>query len=259
MSNTDLNEAKQKRARSQLSCTACRQGKLRCNRATPCDQCIKRSKDSACSYLPPKTRSRGPQDVKSRIHHLEQLVVDLMNSRSSNDNATTTSSGRSNSTAVSVRESPSTLQSDSSRSATRDLFEADKTLPEVTPPYSEDGNSPIKQHQHEAPQQLDSFGHLRITRDGTRYVSNGVKSTSQQTLSGIPTLQPQLFYDIAMSTVEQVSEESLLPGSELINVTSCETSFRCSRYGRESLFLQNHADCTFHLVAILENLTGLQS
>lgn len=186
MSNRDPNEAKQKRARSQLSCTACRQGKLRCNRATPCDQCIKRSKDSACSYLPPKTKSRGPQDVKSRIHHLEQLVVDLMNSRSSNDNATTTSSGRSNSTAASVRESPSTLHSDSSRSATRDPSEADKTLPEVTPPYSEDGNSPTKQHQLEAPQQLDSFGHLKITRDGTRYVRDEVKSTNNRLSAAFP-------------------------------------------------------------------------
>ncbi|KAG9953413.1 hypothetical protein KCU85_g1283, partial [Aureobasidium melanogenum] len=68
-----------------------------------------------------------------------------MNSRSSNDNDTTTSSGESNNTAP------------------------EKTQSEVTPPYSEDGNSPKKQHQHEAPQQLESFGHLRISRDETSY------------------------------------------------------------------------------------------
>jgi hypothetical protein len=206
MSNRDANEAlKKKRARSQLSCTACRQGKLRCNRATPsCDQCTKRSKESACSYLPPKTKSRGPQDVKSRIHHLEQLVVDLMNSRPSNGNDTTTSSENSNSAAISVRESPPTLQSDSSRSATRSLSEPEKTQFEVTPPYSEDGNSPAKQHQHEAPHQLESFGHLRISKDGTRYVSNGVKSMNQQTLGSGSILHPQLFCDVAVLFVDQV-------------------------------------------------------
>lgn len=194
---------KQKRARSQLSCTACRQGKLRCNRATPCDQCTKRSKESACSYLPPKTKSKGPQDVKSRIHHLEQLVVDLMNSRSSNDNDTTTSSGESNNTAVSVRDSPPTLTSESSRSATRSLSEPEKTQSEVTPPYSEDGNSPKKQHQHEAPQQLESFGHLRISRDETRYVNHGVKDMSQQTLDSVSILRPQLSCGVAVLFVGQ--------------------------------------------------------
>ncbi|KAI4746489.1 hypothetical protein E4T50_03188 [Aureobasidium sp. EXF-12298] len=59
--------------------------------------------------------------------------------------------------------------SDSSRSATRSLSEPEKTQSEVTPPYSEDGNSPAKQHQHEAPHQLESFGHLRISKDGTSY------------------------------------------------------------------------------------------
>ncbi|QDS68535.1 hypothetical protein FKW77_010902 [Venturia effusa] len=67
-----------KRARQQLNCTACRSGKLKCNRQQPCDQCIKRSRDSSCQYLapPPKKQKRSTKD---RIAHLEGLVVQLMN------------------------------------------------------------------------------------------------------------------------------------------------------------------------------------
>jgi len=170
MSSRDSNEAhmKQKRARSQLSCTACRHGKLRCNRAAPCDQCIKRSKESACSYLPPAAKARAPQDVKGRIQHLEQLVVDLMNSRSSDGTGTTTNSGRSNSTAASIGDLPTTSRSDFSRSDTQSSSEAEKAQNRVTPPYSED-NSPARQHLPEA--QVESLGHLRISKEGTRYVA----------------------------------------------------------------------------------------
>lgn len=158
---------KQKRARSQLSCTACRHGKLRCNRAAPCDQCIKRSKESACSYLPPAAKARAPQDVKGRIQHLEQLVVDLMNSRSSDGTGTTTNSGRSNSTAVSIGDFPATSRSDFSRSDTQGSSEAEKAQNEVTPPYSEE-NSPEAQ--------VESLGHLRISKEGTRYVAEDTES-----------------------------------------------------------------------------------
>lgn len=163
MSNRDSNEAhiKQKRARSQLSCTACRHGKLRCNRAAPCDQCIKRSKETACSYLPPAAKARAPQDVKGRIQHLEQLVVDLMNSRSSNGTGTTTNGGRTDSTPGSIGGLPTTSRFDFSRSDTQGSSEADKAQNEVTPPYSEE-NSPEAQ--------VEPMGHLRISKEGTRYV-----------------------------------------------------------------------------------------
>lgn len=173
MSSRDSNEAhiKQKRARSQLSCTACRHGKLRCNRAAPCDQCIKRSKESACSYLPPAAKARAPQDVKGRIQHLEQLVVDLMNSRSSNGTGTTTDSGKSDSTPASTGEFPPTFRSDFSRSDTQGSSEAEKAQNEVTPPYSEE-NSPEAQ--------VESLGHLRISKDGTRYVVENTESFGLQ-------------------------------------------------------------------------------
>ncbi|EME87634.1 uncharacterized protein MYCFIDRAFT_28434, partial [Pseudocercospora fijiensis CIRAD86] len=77
---------KQKRARSQLSCTPCRQGKLRCNRShdPACDQCLKRDRQSACVYVPPPAKQKPTQNVKGRIRQLENLVVDLMNQQNQN-------------------------------------------------------------------------------------------------------------------------------------------------------------------------------
>lgn len=72
---------KQKRARSQLSCIPCRQGKLKCNRARDpaCDQCIKRNREGQCLWVPPPSKQKPTQNVKGRIRQLENLVVDLMN------------------------------------------------------------------------------------------------------------------------------------------------------------------------------------
>ncbi len=71
---------KQKRARSQLSCSLCRIGKLRCNREKPhCDQCLKRNRVGQCLYVPPPAKHKPVQNVKGRIRQLEELVVDLMN------------------------------------------------------------------------------------------------------------------------------------------------------------------------------------
>ncbi|GME36962.1 hypothetical protein GTA08_BOTSDO09946 [Neofusicoccum parvum] len=72
------------RVRPQLSCIPCRQGKLKCNRQHPaCDQCVKRSREAQCNYVPPppKDRTRKAKDMRGRIRHLESLVVDLMNGK----------------------------------------------------------------------------------------------------------------------------------------------------------------------------------
>lgn len=83
-STRKMQQSVQKRARQQLSCTACRHGKLRCNRQQPCDQCFKRSKASSCQYLtPPEKKSKRAKNTKDRIAHLEGLVVQLMNQNSS--------------------------------------------------------------------------------------------------------------------------------------------------------------------------------
>lgn len=70
--------ARQKRARTQLSCTPCRTGKLKCDRASPCEPCLKRGRESQCKYPPAPAKSK-PANVKGRIRQLESLVLDLMN------------------------------------------------------------------------------------------------------------------------------------------------------------------------------------
>ena len=71
-----------KRARPQLSCTPCRQGKLKCSREHPvCDQCAKRSRHEACQYVPPPPRNKQAQNMRGRIRNLESLVVNLINQK----------------------------------------------------------------------------------------------------------------------------------------------------------------------------------
>lgn len=71
-----------KRARPQLSCTPCRQGKLKCNREHPvCDQCAKRSRHETCHYVPPPPRNKQAQNMRGRIRNLESLVVNLINQK----------------------------------------------------------------------------------------------------------------------------------------------------------------------------------
>jgi hypothetical protein len=77
---TTPNGTVQRRARAQLSCVSCRTGKLKCDRGHPCDQCVKRTKDSQCTYqAAPKKKPRRPTSTKERISQLETLVVQLMN------------------------------------------------------------------------------------------------------------------------------------------------------------------------------------
>ncbi|KAF2654161.1 hypothetical protein K491DRAFT_632576 [Lophiostoma macrostomum CBS 122681] len=71
-----------KRARPQLSCTPCRQGKLKCNREHPvCDQCAKRARHEACIYIPPPAKNKQAQNMRGRIRNLESLVVNLINQK----------------------------------------------------------------------------------------------------------------------------------------------------------------------------------
>ncbi|KAF2703937.1 hypothetical protein K504DRAFT_166951 [Pleomassaria siparia CBS 279.74] len=72
-----------KRVRPQLSCTPCRQGKLKCNREHPiCDQCSRRARHDACHYVPPPARNKQAQNMRGRLKNLESLVVNLINQKS---------------------------------------------------------------------------------------------------------------------------------------------------------------------------------
>lgn len=75
------------RFKPQLSCTFCRNRKLKCDRNQPCENCSKRNQGSSCTYMnPPKDKSyQGSKptgvskDMQKQIRHLEGLVVTLMN------------------------------------------------------------------------------------------------------------------------------------------------------------------------------------
>lgn len=79
-----------KRNRIPLSCAPCRQRKLKCNRQSPCDNCVKRGDSASCAYAAPATRKKGsqsssmanatPDDMQNRIDRLEGLVLSLMTS-----------------------------------------------------------------------------------------------------------------------------------------------------------------------------------
>ncbi|KAL2009577.1 hypothetical protein VTN00DRAFT_5384 [Thermoascus crustaceus] len=76
-----------KRNRVPLSCAPCRHRKLKCNRAHPCENCIKRGDSASCTYAQPGARKRStlnqgtsnsPDDMQNRIDRLEGLVLSLM-------------------------------------------------------------------------------------------------------------------------------------------------------------------------------------
>ncbi|KAJ5587535.1 uncharacterized protein N7459_003300 [Penicillium hispanicum] len=73
-----------KRNRIQLSCTQCRQAKLKCDRERPCSQCIKKGRASICIFKPPVARKRPTTSMQNRLEHLESLVKGAMASLPSN-------------------------------------------------------------------------------------------------------------------------------------------------------------------------------
>ncbi|KAI1302248.1 hypothetical protein F5Y03DRAFT_362183 [Xylaria venustula] len=68
----------EKRNRPPVSCEPCRTRKLKCNRALPCETCIKRHKTSQCYYAananrnPPGTSKQ--RELKDRLNSLEKLI-----------------------------------------------------------------------------------------------------------------------------------------------------------------------------------------
>jgi hypothetical protein len=72
-------QAPHKRNRTQLSCTNCRQAKLKCDRQKPhCLQCEKKGRASLCSFPSPAARKKPTVSMQNRLKHLESLVKDVM-------------------------------------------------------------------------------------------------------------------------------------------------------------------------------------
>ena len=65
--------------------------RLKCDRAHPCDKCSKRGQSASCTYANASSischeveqarSSSGSAEVQRRLHHLENLVVTLMNDK----------------------------------------------------------------------------------------------------------------------------------------------------------------------------------
>jgi hypothetical protein len=66
----------QKRNRTQVSCTSCRRGKLKCDRQQPCSQCVQKGRASQCTF--PMSARKPVVSLQNRLKHLESLVKDAM-------------------------------------------------------------------------------------------------------------------------------------------------------------------------------------
>ncbi|KAI0194116.1 C6 transcription factor [Xylaria flabelliformis] len=91
--STSSSSAPTKRTRVLLSCHPCRSSKLKCNRATPCGQCIKRGKPDACAYAPRQEKLKPAKSMAARLRRLEGMVrgmVELDGAMSGNSAALTT-------------------------------------------------------------------------------------------------------------------------------------------------------------------------
>ncbi|KAK1829648.1 hypothetical protein QBC39DRAFT_262647 [Podospora conica] len=75
---------KPKRTRILLSCLACRVSKLKCDRAQPCSQCLKKGRASSCAYAPKPARpaAAAPRSMTARLKRLEAMVRGMMDGES---------------------------------------------------------------------------------------------------------------------------------------------------------------------------------
>ena len=191
---------KQKRARSQLSCTPCRQGKLKCNRQhdPACDQCIKRNRESACLYVPPPAKHKPAQNVKGRIRQLEDLVVDLMN-----QNWT----GQGQSDTAREKRGPSAGPASSQ--------EKPGPFSQPTPPSDSDTSPQFtepSQQSSEGPDDVDAattpFGQMKISKNEISYVGESHWGAILNSIS-------DLKRDLEEDDVDETADSNTVPESTL--------------------------------------------
>lgn len=60
-----------KRTRVLLSCAPCRNSKLKCDRATPCGQCLRKGKPDGCLYAPRPEKHKPAKSMAARLKRLE--------------------------------------------------------------------------------------------------------------------------------------------------------------------------------------------
>ncbi|RYP01167.1 hypothetical protein DL764_006290 [Monosporascus ibericus] len=67
-----------KRTRVLLSCGPCRNSKLKCDRATPCGQCLKKGRPDACVYAPRPQKQKPAKSMAARLKRLEGMVREMI-------------------------------------------------------------------------------------------------------------------------------------------------------------------------------------
>ena len=82
----------EKRNRLPVSCEPCRGRKLKCNRASPCDTCIRRNKQAQCHYAGNAKRNRSnvpskQAQLQEKLKNLENLVSGLVSGQVPNPGA----------------------------------------------------------------------------------------------------------------------------------------------------------------------------
>lgn len=64
----------ERKSRKSLSCDPCRRRKVKCDRSTPCDQCIRHRTTESCQYTTRAPRQTAPQPVSSLVSSLSDLT-----------------------------------------------------------------------------------------------------------------------------------------------------------------------------------------
>lgn len=67
-----------KRTRVLLSCAPCRNSKLKCDRATPCGQCLRKGKPDGCQYAPRLEKQKPAKSMAARLKRLEGMVRNMI-------------------------------------------------------------------------------------------------------------------------------------------------------------------------------------
>lgn len=73
-----MKPAPPRRNRIALSCSRCRQSKLKCDRNDPCSQCTRKGTAAACVFPLATVRRKPAVSMQNRLKNLESLVRDAM-------------------------------------------------------------------------------------------------------------------------------------------------------------------------------------
>ena len=73
----DQQQQRTKRTRVLLSCAPCRTSKLRCDRESPCRNCLKKDRVDLCEYAP-RPKKKPAKGMAARLRRLEAMLREMM-------------------------------------------------------------------------------------------------------------------------------------------------------------------------------------